>query len=144
MAAVDQVENPPVNPLHGAGRSYGAVQAELAASRDAVRSSAAAPPIFHSDYILFKVAAGVGAPIVLGRVKKAPWQGALVPDVAVDVTEYAHTPHPDGIPGYFGTFTPKRNPQYDANARGSIQFVRHCDILHSSVVVFNVKTFSVK
>jgi hypothetical protein len=81
---------------------------------------------------------------VLGRVKKAAWQGALTADAAVDVTEYEHIPHPDGIPGYFGTFKPKLNPQYDPSSRGSVQFLRHSDILHSSVVVFNVQTFSVK
>ena len=34
----------------------------------------------------------------------------------------------------------KPNPQYDETVRGSVKYVRHTAIAHSSVLVYNVKT----
>lgn len=133
----DQVENPPVNPVTGANRTYASMRDELRKHYETIRVNAAIKPIFLSDFIFFKVH-GKGAQ--LGRVVRAPFGGALQPSDTVDVTELEHTPQ-HGTAGFFGTFKALKNEHYNKNMRGSLQYVRHRDMSRQNVLVFNVQTF---
>lgn len=113
------------------------VRDDLRKHYNAIRVTAAIKPIFLSDFIFFRVQ-GKGAQ--LGRVAHAPYGGAIRPSDTVDVTEHDHTPQ-QGIRGFFGTFKPMKNPHFDKQARGSLQFVRHRDVGRADVIVFNVQTF---
>lgn len=88
-----------------------------------------------SDYVFFK--ASPGDRVVLACVAKTAWQGASLPGDVLELTEYEHTPQP-GWPGFFGTFTAKENPEYDAKTSGSRKYVRHVDAPYSAILVFNV------
>lgn len=113
------------------------VRDELRKYYNATRVTAVIKPIFLSDFIFFRVQ---GKGVQLGRVAHAPYGGAMRPSDTVDVTEHEHTPQ-QGVQGFFGTFKPKKNPHFNQQARGSLQFVRHRDVARADVVVFNVQTF---
>lgn len=130
------MENPPVNPVTSANRTYAMVRDELRKHYEMIRASATVKPIFLSDFIFFRVH---GRDVQLGRVVHAPFGGALQPSDTIDVTEYEHTAQ-QGTVGFFGTFKPLRNNRYDKNARGSLQFIRHRDVPRKDVLVFHVQT----
>lgn len=134
---VDQIENPVVNPIIGAHRSAATVRNELRAHQATLRQHSAIPAIFQADYLFVNVC---GKGVRLGRVTRAPYGGSLDTKDVVDVTEYEHTPQP-GVAGFFGTFKPLHNAEYDAHTRGSLAYVRHRDVKREDVVVFNVQVF---
>jgi hypothetical protein len=126
IASGDMVENPDVNPIAGCHRRSSVVRQELLLRNEQVRAAAAlnvrAPPaIFKSDYIFMRKADGA---VVLGCVAAVPFGGGVVDEAEVDVTEYEHTPQV-GVPGFFGTFVAKPNPQYNPSVSGSSKMVRH-------------------
>lgn len=135
MEDVDMIENPPVNPITGAHRSAKDVQVELRQHYAEVRRSSTIPPIFLADYLFFSVR---GKGITLGRVTHTPHGGALRRADVVDITEYEHTPQP-GFHGFFGTFKPLANPDYDPKLRGSTKTMRHRDVRREDVIIFNVR-----
>lgn len=133
----EEVENPVVNPITGANRTYADVREELKRHYNKLRVTAAIKPIFLSDFVFFHVQ-GKGAQ--LGRVAHAPFGGALHTSDTVDVTEHEHTPQP-GVTGFFGTFKPLVNVHFSKDIRGSLRFIRHRDVSRKDIVVFNVQTF---
>lgn len=135
---VDMVENPPVNPITGADRTITAVRNELRNHHTNLRrNNNSTPPIFLSDYIFFTLPR---KGVRLGRVAQAPYGGALLENDTIDVTEYEHSAQ-DGINGFFGTFKPLNNPEYDPKTRNCLAFVRHRDVKRGNIVVFNVQMF---
>lgn len=133
----DEVENPPVNPITGANRTYAMVREELRKHYEKLRVAAPIKPVFLSDFIFFNVQA---RGVQLGRVCHAPYGGALRASDTVDVTEHHHTPLP-GFSGFFGTFKPLENVHFNKTVRGSLRFVRHRDVQRKDIVVFNVQMF---
>lgn len=134
--ATDMIENPAVNPITGAHRTAKDVHDELRQHHAALRNtSTGPPPIFLSDYLFFTVR---GKGVKLGRVSATPHGGAMRRDDVVDITEYEHTQQ-EGFPGFFGTFKPLVNPDYNAGLRGSTKMVRHRDVRREDVVVYNVR-----
>lgn len=133
----DDVENPPVNPITGANRTYAVVREELRQHYDRLRVAATIKPMFISDFLFFNVQ---GRGVQLGRVCNAPYGGAQQASDTVDVTEHEHMPQ-QGFSGFFGTFKPLENVHFNQNIRGSLKFVRHRDVPRKDVVVFNVQTF---
>lgn len=108
----DTLENPPVNPITGPGRTACDVARELNSYQNFLRRTAragsgqcaaAAFPIFQSDYLLVRQE----HELVLHRVAHGMMiEDATSEDVSFTTTEYAHTPLP-GVRGLFGTFVPK-------------------------------------
>lgn len=135
----DQVENPPVNPITGLNRTSATVRAELRRYNDSIRESAAIKPLFLSDHIFFNVP---GKGVQLGRIAHAPYGGALRESDTVDVTEYEHRPQA-GVSGFFGTFLPLKNVNFNKETKGSLRFVRHRDVNRKNIVVFNVKMLGI-
>lgn len=136
----DMVENPPVNPLHGHNRRKADVQEELRQWQQTQRaladSSGGCAPLFMSDYLIVRV----DAALKLARICGAPAGGATRPNDVVDILEYEHTPQ-QGVPGFFGSFKPLKNAEYDASNKGSLAYVRHRDFKRADVVLCNVSTF---
>lgn len=133
----EEVENPPVNPITGANRTYAMVREELRRHYNKLRLTAAIKPIFLSDFLFFHVQ---GKGLQLGRVAHAPFGGAIHESDTVDVTEYEHVKQP-GYAGFLGTFKPLVNVHFNKEIRGSLRFVRHRDVARKDVHVFNVQTF---
>lgn len=100
-----------------------------------LRQRSVTPPVFQADYLFFSVR---GNGVRLGRVAKAPYGGALSESDLLDVTEYEHTPQP-GCSGFFGTFKPLHNSDYDSNTRGALAYVRHRDVKRADIIVYNVQ-----
>lgn len=141
----DMIENPPVNPLHGALRKTNDVRTELLDFQQTQRREAAEasvdPPIYLAEYLLLWVHTSADQrQLVLGRVCGVPAGGAISSSDMVDVVAYTHTPQPD-VDGFFGTFEATKNPEYDPKLRGSVMFVRHRDVTRNRIVIYNVQMF---
>eukprot|EP00965_Chrysotila_dentata_P039433 1311030-Pleurochrysis_carterae.AAC.1 len=101
-----------------------------------------AMPIFQDDYLFLQAP---GAELALHRLVL----GIFLEDhestsASFTTLEYAHTPQP-GYTGFFGTFSPSENPQYDAsNAKSGMKLVRRQGVTRGDVKVFRVKTFKHK
>lgn len=106
-ATSDALENPPVNPITGPGRSAADVAREVDSYRSFMRRNNGSEmnnyPIFQADFLLIRH----GSQLVLHRVT----HGLMIEDaqsekLSFTTTEYEHTPQ-QGVPGLFGTFLPK-------------------------------------
>ena len=135
-----EMENPPINPVTGHGRSAADVQEDLRKYQARVRhADNLHTPIFQADYIFLRTSAGA---VALHRVV----HGACLHDatslhITFTATEYIHAPQA-GHAGFWGHFTPKPNLAYDPHdrAKGGM-FVRHTQVQRAAVVVYNVITF---
>lgn len=144
--ARDMIENPPINPMYGASRRVGQVRAELLEWQQEQRVAAAhnvqVPPVFLGEYLLVwsSPEGNRDRSIVLGRVCGVPAGGAITKNAVVDLLLYEHTPQ-DGVEGLFGSFSPKKNPDFSDNQRGSSQFMRLRDVGRDRIIVYSVVTF---
>lgn len=107
------LENPPINPITGPGRTATEVQRETAGYRAYVREThgdCANPPIFQGDYLFVQLPS---KPIFLARVvNHCIIDDALASDISIAIGEYSHEPQ-SRVPGFFGTFSKKPNESYD-------------------------------
>ena len=137
---VDDIENPPVNPIVSHARSANEVRADLREHHDEQRKIAArngaVEPMYRTDYVLFTPQ--LGGPVALGRVQGAPFGGAEEEADLVELAEYEHTPD-DHTAGLFGTFIPMPNENYQKGKKGSVAFIRHRDVTRAHILVYNVQ-----
>eukprot|EP00965_Chrysotila_dentata_P193793 6175967-Pleurochrysis_carterae.AAC.1 len=145
-----RLENPEVNPITGPGRTAAMVNAEVQQAQQRIRKESLAEPddemsvkpaIFQGDYLLIRLAIGA-APLSLQRVMNGIFMSdAKLPDATFTTIEYSHTPLP-GVPGLWGTFSPRVNASYDRhNKHSGSHFVRHLSIGRDVVKLYNVQTF---
>ena len=140
------MENPSVNPVYGGnGRTEAQRRQELELFKNTTRASAGNgvdPAIFQGDYLFVQLAPN--SPVQLHRVAHgACIADATAPDILITTLEYVHTPQ-EGFSGFFGTFAPKANPQYDprnAKKTGG-KHLRHKNVDRSCIKMYNVATFS--
>jgi hypothetical protein len=120
----DSMENPPVNPVTGPGRTTAEVARELTAYRTVVRAMAS-DAVFQADFLFIE---RPELPLALHRVVHgACLADAIAPDISFTTVAYEHHPQ-TGFSGFWGNFTPKENPNYDATARdtgGKFMRYRH-------------------
>eukprot|EP00965_Chrysotila_dentata_P152902 5054051-Pleurochrysis_carterae.AAC.1 len=65
-------------------------------------------------------------------------QEAQRQDITFTTVDYTHTPQA-GVHGFWGTFTPKRNPSYSReNPRSGGKFCRHARLNRSQIVLYDV------
>eukprot|EP00965_Chrysotila_dentata_P049669 1646963-Pleurochrysis_carterae.AAC.1 len=141
--ASERLENPPVNPITGPGRTAAMVRADAMAYQksslaNAQRSGGPAG-IFQGNYLLIRLPADTG--VKLHRVAHCIfYQDATAQDATFTSLEYTHVPVL-GQPDLWGTFTPRPNPNYNpTNVRSGLKFVRHSTLSRSHIVMYNVKT----
>lgn len=137
------MENPPINPITGFGRTSTEVQRETRAYRAAIRRQHLAvefPAVFQGDYLFIQLPS---KPIFLARVvHDCCIDDAISPSITFTIGEYVHTPQ-EGVPGFFGTFTKKENSAYDPNDRRmGGKFVRLQNITRHEVVLYDVATWT--
>lgn len=141
LGVTGMLENPPVNPITGPGRTTADVQQDTERYRNSVRADAPAecPAVFQADYVFVQLS---GRPLALHRVV----HGLLIvdatdPNLTFTSAEYVHTPQA-GVDGFWGTFEKKANPQYDAkDPRKGPMFVRHRDVSRDAIQLYAVETF---
>lgn len=99
------LENPPINPVTGPGRTATEVQRETEGYRAYVRQrhgERANPPVFQGDYIFVQLPS---KPIFLARVVgHCIIDDALANDISITIGEYSHEPQ-QRVPGFFGWFS---------------------------------------
>ena len=140
--ASSALENPPVNPVHGPGRTETEVQRETHGYRQYVRRlniNGATPAVFQKDYVFVQLAS---CPVFLARVVGNAYIDESTNErISIKVGEYDHKPQPR-VQGFFGTFTKKPNAAYNANdKRTGGKFVRHANITRDEIVLYDVKTY---
>lgn len=139
-----RLENPPVDPTFGQGRTVATRDRELAEYRAGVRAASKEsnqlPPIFQADYLLVQLP---GRAIALHTVSNGVMlHSASDPEMLFTTVEFEHTPQP-GVQGLWGTFRKKKNPGYKADdAKSGAKFVRHLNVSRQHVVVCNVQVWS--
>eukprot|EP00962_Isochrysis_galbana_P061768 scaffold44204_cov275-Isochrysis_galbana.AAC.1 len=147
MGSVDMVENPDVNPIQGMNRSYDDVRRDLARHQQQARAAAHAAgspaPIFRAEYVFISMGSAGRLDVALGRVCNVPPGKNGAKGVTVDVAVYAHTPPARGLAGFFGSFAPAVNPNYNPSVPGSKKFIRNHQLPRSQLLVLNVQVFTV-
>lgn len=141
--ASSQLENPPINPVTGFGRTTEEVQRETEAYRVVTRVAnreSEYPAVFQADYLFVQLP---GKPLILARVVHGcSLEEATSPELTFSVGEYGHTPdsrHPSSM---LGLFTKAENPSYNQHdKRTGRKFIRHINISRAEVVTYDVRTF---
>lgn len=141
-AVSSHMENPPINPITGLGRTAAEVQREVAAYRAVLRqreSSSENPAVFQGDYLFVQLA---GKSLMLARVAHGcSMEEATSPEITFAVGEYNHEPQ-DGVLGFLGTFTKKLNEAHNpADKRTGNKFVKHLHVTRGDIVMYDVRTF---
>ena len=133
----DALENPPINPITGNGRTTAEVNHDRVAYQAYVR---AAPtdhePVFQADYLFVQAP---GHSIQLHRVVSGLFiENATAPGICFQTLEYVQTANPH-IGGFWGEFTPKPNPSYlPGNKKLGTRYVRHNEISRAHIKLYNV------
>jgi len=129
------IENPPVNPIEGPGRSSHAVAREITAYQERLRlqaTGASAPhPVFYNDFLLLR--AKDPRRVILGKVIAAPKGGMLLETDVCSVVEFECASATDG---FLGPLRPRLNPYYP---KQGLQHLRVCDVQRDDILVYAVK-----
>ena len=141
------LENPPVNPVTGMGRTGTEVQREVTGYQGYVaRLASEFPdkylnPVFQGHYLLVQLP-GAGTVCLARVVHDAVIDSACAADISVTIGEYEHTPQ-RGYRGLFGTFTKLENLSHDPSDRRATggKFVRHRSITRTEIIVYDVQTW---
>lgn len=139
------LENPPVNPITGPGRTAADVQRELLGHQEAVRGGADSlsnTAIFQADFVLAQMP---GEQPTLQRVANGLCiDDATAADVSFTTAVYAATPETQAH-GLAGDLVHAPNPYYDANRKKSgTKFLRHQNVTRDVVKVYHVQVTTVK
>jgi len=137
------LENPPINPLTGQGRTNADVARETNAWRAYVRQQAhELEPVYQSDYLFVLPP---NQTLQLHRVASGAFvEDALSPSIHFQTSEYRQTPNTQ-LGGFWGEFTLKPNPNYNPqNVKMGGVYVRHNEISRSQIVLYNVQVVPVK
>ncbi|KAL3933798.1 MAG: hypothetical protein SGPRY_000125 [Prymnesium sp.] len=138
------LENPPINPIVGPGRTTAEVERELRGyqawmrrNRDDARVECT--PVFQGDYLIMTLPT---SPLFLARVvHNCCIDDATNPELTFTAAEYLHTPQ-QHVTGLFGVFTKKKNTVYNpCDKRTGGKFVRHSNIPRDAILVYNVDTW---
>ena len=143
VGITDALENPPINPITGIGRTAAQVAADTKAYHDYVRATPFSfEPIFQADYI-FVLAAGHS--LQLHRVASGLFiEDATAEDISFQTVEYLQNVNPN-IGGYWGEFRTKPNVNYtQSNKKLGCKYVRHGEINRSNIIMYNVDVVVLK
>ena len=136
----DEMENPPVNPVTGPGRTAAEVAREVAEYRARIRDEDSShPPLFQADFVF---AIPPGGSLGLHRVAHgACLYRSTAAEIAFTTVEYQHHSQ-EGFDGFWGTFTQQTNSRYDPKDRKTGgKFVRHQEMTRREVKLYDVRTF---
>jgi hypothetical protein len=139
----EPIENPPVNPIVGAGsRSEAQYAEEIHGWQTHTRLGAAAaglpPPVHLGEYLIIRQAANKG--LQLHQVRGGRL-GVTDDRLDVSTTEYAAIPAAELSWGW-GTFAPRRNELYNRSDRQSgNQYVCYEHMQRKHILLYDVATF---
>lgn len=142
------LENPPINPLTGHGRTSADVARDLHSHQNHVRKEATAAgyvgefPIYQADFLIVKLR---GRDVQLHRVAHdLAVDDATVKDITFVTAEYTHKPQ-EGYNGWFGTFSPTPNTAHDPHdKKKGGKFLRHQHVTRDDIVLYDVDVIHVR
>ena len=133
------LENPPVNPIAGNGRTEADVRRDLLQYQDHLRTEPLRlhEALFQADYIFVRLP---GKPLCLQRVCSGLFiEDAIDAEITFQTLQYALVPNADASLGLWGCFEPEDNTAYDPNdKRKGTMLVRFDEVDRSHVTVYNV------
>lgn len=136
------LENPPINPITGHGRTAADVQRERDAYQREMRDRAAGrgerlKAIFQADFLFVRLPE---KGVQLHRVANGLFiQDAMEEKLSFTTVEYAHTPQED-VDGFWGTFEPALNPTYDpTDNKSGTMYARHHNMGRDVILVYDVQ-----
>ena len=143
------LENPPINPIHGLGRTEAEVAKDRRSHQNCMRREAAAPgyvgeaPVYQADFLFVKVKGQ--RDITLHRIAHdLAIDDATVKNITFTTAEYVHKPQ-TGYSGLFGTFTQALNPTHDPkDSKTGNKFIRRYHVERSDVVLYQVEVNPVR
>ena len=130
------LENPPVNPLKGVGRTAAQVKQDLRAHQAWMRSKQHQyPPLFQADYALVQPP---GHSVQLHRVASGLFiEDATAEELCFQTVQY--TQHMSRYGGFWGEFLLSVNEHYNpANPKLGTMYLRHNQMTREHVKVYNV------
>ena len=134
------LENPPVDPLTGDGRTTAMVGREVALYRSYVRAELQSdtPAIFQADYVLLQPPSGE---LSLHRISNGIFlENALCPHIRFSSAEYSQVVQSSAHGGFWGRFAPKANPNFDPlNAKKGPQYIRRHQMSREEVKLYDVQ-----
>ena len=141
--ATTALENPPINPVTGPGRTGTEVQRETAGYREYIRRTnmliGAQTPVFLGDYLFVQLPS---KPVFLARVTGTCFIDEASADrISITIGEYSHEAQ-GRVAGFFGTFSKTPNMLHDPlDKRTGGKFIRHASITRAEIVVYDVYTW---
>eukprot|EP00965_Chrysotila_dentata_P223843 6193823-Pleurochrysis_carterae.AAC.1 len=138
------LENPPINPIVGPGRTAAQVQHEVRAYQARRRAAARGtnnPAIFQAEYLFVQLP---GRSVELHRVANSMYiYNAEAEELSFSTSEYMHTPQ-EGVPGFWGYFELRPNPSFDEkDPRKGPRNIRHHNVGRDCIKMYDVETFPV-
>ena len=139
------LENPPVNPITGLGRTAADVTRETLQYQAYVRGQLGGDrAVFQADYLLVQLP---GEALQLHRVASGLFiEDAMAENVAFQTLEYKQVPNKQKCHrgGFWGEFTPMVNTSYDAmRKKTGTMFKRHGEISREYIVMYDVQVVKV-
>ena len=137
------LENPPINPLTGRGRTSADVARDTLTWHAYVRAQAdGLEAVFQGDYLFTHPP---NQTLQLHRVASGAFiEDATSPTISFQTAEYIQTPNPL-IGGFWGEFTMKPNPYYNpANKKMGGIYIRHNEITREHIKLYGVAVVIVK
>lgn len=135
------LENPPINPIQGLGRTHDDVQRERDAYQRRVRAQAQTSgglePVFQADFLLLRVHQ---KGVQLHRVANGMMIcDAMEPEINFTTAEYKHTPQ-EGVDGLWGYFEPAANDVYDpTDKKTGTKYARLHNVGRPMILMYNVQ-----
>lgn len=139
----NHLENPPINPIVGHGRTSTDVQRERETYQREVREQADAhggeAPVFQADFIFVRVP---HKGVQLHRVAHGLFiEDAVQSELSFTTAEYNHVPQ-EVVDGFWGHFEPALNGAFDPNDKTTgTKFARHHNVGRDSIVLYNVQVW---
>ena len=142
----EALENPPVNPITGGGRTAADVQRDKQAYHAFIRAQPGGEmAVYQSDYLFVQPP---GHPLQLHRVASGLFiENGTAPDISFQSLEYMQVPNTEEghMGGFWGEFTPKPNPNHkENNPKSGTKMVRHNEITREHIVLYDVRVVAVK
>lgn len=142
--ASSTLENPPINPVTGPGRTSAEVEEDLAEYQAEVRLRASADdptPVFQADYLFLQLPS---KPVSLHRVCNGLFlEDAAAEDISFSSLEFTTTEDTSHM-GFDGDLIPAENLDYTQGKKGSTKTVRHHGVTRDAIKAYNIEVHSVR
>lgn len=142
--ASSTLENPPINPVTGPGRTSAQVEEDLEEYQSEVRLRASADeptPVFQADYLFLQLPS---KPVSLHRVCNGLFiEDATAEEISFSTLEFTTTKDTSHM-GLNGDLVAAENSDYTQGKKGSTKTLRHHGVTRDAIKAYNVEVQTVR